>query len=398
MDDNQRKLINSKIIIFGFIAYLALLTSFFSKIGIDGFTVLHNEVAKTLIALRLDVVDFAVAGEAFTVGSKLHTYFGITPSLLRLPFQYIFNPQNLSLIANILAFYLCLKLTFKLCWNLNSALFFSIIIYLLYFSVGTYVYHENILWAIDFGIISILFYRKNEGFKAIFFLFLAFHSRPTIGLGISALYFFNLILGHSPQVGIRRKLLFIFAVSLVSFSYLSINLLKFGSLVPLPSQHIQNSINNPLMQSYSGLVYLPRNFAAYLGSPSIFGDGFYRNALTLLAEHYTSYRRELLGIDDAVYGLLYVPFFCMAFYYFFKDYKKSLSAFLALIFILLILFTFGGINHRYTLDIFPIILLMFSNTFREHSKPFDIWVVLFSLSYLYFVAHMRQANVMAYLH
>lgn len=403
-DTNLHYKFNGIILICWFL-YLITLTLGFSKFGTDSFSSLHDEVAKTLLALRLDTTDYALAGEAFQVDGLLYSYYGITPSLLRIPFHLILSfikPSyleliNLSLLSNIFGFLLCLKLLTLIIPKTNVYVLFSISIFLVFLSTGTFTYHENILWGLNFAFLSIFYFQNKKIYQTLFFVFLCLHSRPTMGFGV--LIFLTLQSGLIRN-GInhwKRPYLFAFGSIFIFISYLSLNYLKFNHFAPLPGQHIQQSINVPDLKSYSSWIYFPKHIFLYLFSPGFFEQINIRILLSEFFEKFTSYRRDLQITEEPIFGIIYAPFFLLALIQGFKNWACSWPALLSSTIVFFIILTYGGNSHRYLFDIIPCLILVFNCGKIKSNIFLFISVVLFSVAYLTFTFLCRANNPFAFL-
>lgn len=376
----------------GIFLYLAVLTSGFTKIGYDGFSSLHDEVANTLLQLRIDTNDFALSGEAFIVEDKFFSYFGVTPSLLRLPFHIFVNDLNLSLIYNILGFVLLIGLLHKLSEHLNSFLYFACVIWVVALSNGTSTYFENILWGLNFSLLSYIFYQKKAFRLCLLFIFLAFHARVTLAIGVSIFFALDLINQHRGDIR-RLPLLFLVGLGLVFASVLALNFLKFGHLSPLPSQHIQNRTVPLLADSYVQPAMALRGTFVYLFSFSL--SEFLYGFIYFTLEKFMPENGEVLT-REKVYGLAFFPLFWIFLKNCALKIRKEYPILVAFIVVFLFLTAFIGTSHRYLFDLYPLIMLSLLRNdnplLRNDNRGSIFWktyIVLWAISYVWFAVYQR---------
>jgi len=385
------------IVVLGFIGYCTLLSSGFTKIGIDGFSI-HDDIAQALLLFRLDLTENVLMGEAFTVGDTLQAYFGLTPALLHLPLHFLLGNVHLSLVFCLLGFALCLVLFLRITQDLHPWIFFAGVVYLLYFAVGTSTYYENILWGINFAFAAILFFHRKDFYIAAFFFLLCMHARPTIGLGLFTFFMASQLFALKKPGRDGFSWGFIVAIVLAMSSYFLLNIFKFGLLSPSPMQHIQNSVNNIGLSQYSSPLYILRNAVIYIFSPGQYEQYFLRTSLTNWLQSWTAYRSSMQVTDELVYGLAWTPFFYLALLNYKKHYVALLPAAMGFLVVAAILLTFGGISQRYLLDAFPFIVLLLGTSYFVLSRFFYGFICLYSIAYIYLVYFARMHNSMAYLY
>jgi len=172
----------------------------------EDYGVFFDGQAQSILHGRLDVPDRVIGGEAFLVNGKRYGYFGLTPSLLRIPF-ILFNAGVEKLSRSFMLGYYCFSLlcVYVLTWqafNVASpkgrppawvviAMTLSTGLGSTFFFLGSrsYVYHEAIFCGVCCALASMIFTLKwlktpdsNHWIWAMLFAVLAMHARPPSGL------------------------------------------------------------------------------------------------------------------------------------------------------------------------------------------------------------------------
>jgi hypothetical protein len=200
-------------LIFSFTAIASMLVIFLQKIT-PVIPFFFTEQAKAILKFQLNVPDSALGIECFYVDSKCYGYFGITPSLFRLPFVEFFPNQSFTRIslftALVLGYFFSIKfleLVWKTVPNLQTRAdedskletnYFSKILYLstvTSLTAGSIFiqltrndgYWETLAWAGSLSIIGLYF-----GFRSIYY-----HSRWNL-----ALSFFAFLLGANARINV----------------------------------------------------------------------------------------------------------------------------------------------------------------------------------------------------
>jgi hypothetical protein len=390
--------VNLAISLVGVVIYSAILTSGFTKIGLDGFSSLHDHIAEALLQLRLDTTDLALSGEAFIVGDKMYSYFGLTPALLRLPIHLFFHYLNFSLLYCFAGFLILSLEIFAILKKSNPWIFTCAIIFATGLSQATSTYYESILWGLNFSLLAFLFFKKEEYFISLIFVFFATHSRATMGAGL-IIYF--VLDAYQNRDSVRASIslsTFYFLLGSIYLSVLLINFLKFGNYSPLPSQHVQNWQVPLQVDSYTNLSYLPNGILTYLFSPGHVFHNEFRGVVQPFLEQYTDFRRAHIVIDEVILGLIYFPllWFCVSFSI--ANFPRSYPLIASFGAVFIFLCTFGGISHRYVFDLFPLIIFAISAIDIKPSKYQKIYMFAWILFYIAFEFSQRGSYVMGYMH
>jgi hypothetical protein len=192
----------------------------------------YDAQAKALLSGHWDVPQSELFIEGFRVGGKTYTYFGLWPSLLRMPvlaFGDLYY-SRLTQLSMLLAAAIALGAVACLHWRIRAlvrpgspcsraemaiaaavVLSFGCGTTMLFLASRAWVYHEAILWGVAWSIASyeriIAFLRapsRGRLVAASAFATLAFLSRPSVGMGpVVAL---ALVLGGQLLVELRRWL------------------------------------------------------------------------------------------------------------------------------------------------------------------------------------------------
>jgi hypothetical protein len=285
----------------------------------------YDSVADGLLHGRLDVTRAAIGMEAFVRAGKHYGYFGATPALFRIPLNLLF-PQCWGLWARLsmtAGFATSLLFAYRLLRAVRAATISSsgtgirekVVDNLFLIAAGcgstlmflashSFVYHEAILWGSAFALASAFWqFRFLCGGElrslawAGVTAFLAFHSRPTAGLGavlgligIALLPLVRRVLGAKVaslvprltdlRLNSRHALVAVGFAALTVGSYLAQNYAKFHTLEPIPIQYYTMYQRDPARLRLTGgqltrLTNLPTDAFAYFGRPGVwFGRGF----------------------------------------------------------------------------------------------------------------------------
>jgi hypothetical protein len=184
-----------------------------------------------------EVAPSNLPGECYIVNGGCLGYYGLTPSLLRLPL-FVFNLEDISPVYTASAFTLIVFATARILVNRSNSL---VLFFTLLFAISSggfllqltriAVYEEAILWAIAFSLLAFTKWQEwlQKGAKSRFlwvltFLTLACNSRPSafgmalaIGLGTLA---------------ISKTKTYAISLVLPILTSLFVNVLKFGTLAP----------------------------------------------------------------------------------------------------------------------------------------------------------------------
>jgi hypothetical protein len=231
--------------------------------------------------------------ECFYVAGKCYGYFGLTPSILRIPILLVTGPTTLSFaflmlpIASGLAFGasldLCRQFAKPIAHQLRGVVFMCVAALalgpgsVLVLLADPWLYQEAILWSIAGAMMAVNCYWRwqhssNNRYLAssVFFCIFAAGARPTTVL-VGAVIGFSLFITHRKRVSLRSNIAvaalgFIILPALFSFGTLFV---KFGQ----PSQPF-NAYQNPTGVERDGIdpcgvtfenhvKYLPTNLFAY---------------------------------------------------------------------------------------------------------------------------------------
>lgn len=260
--------------------------------------------ASALMHGRLDVGLEKTGIEAFAVDGKYQLYFGIAPSIMRLPLSGLFTglQGRLALVSQLLACAVLGLATARLLRRLLtsfpnpppfSSYWFGLIAGgavlatpIIYLSSRTAVYHEAELWGAAAGLAGIdavlRWWRdptKNHLVWATAIAVFALSCRPTTGAAPTvALGLFALIMLWRRQ---KQVIWVLAATALPLLVFALVNWLRFGTLFGVPFDKQVFSEFDPYRQamladnnnSFFGLKFLPTNLVHYFSPTSI---GFQR--------------------------------------------------------------------------------------------------------------------------
>jgi hypothetical protein len=245
---------------FGFLSFWYVLSYgslALKTIATDGRAFYFAAAAQSLVQGRFDVPDGYLAGmggECLNYSGKCLGYFGLTPSLIRVPLYMLgFSIASLgSALFMLVAYGIYLAIIYKI-FSLTKKShkrnhgFVGLMVGLtfgfspvFFLSGRTYLYEEAIIWSVVFSLLVILMLLRYQHFVqpkflgySVIFSFFAIHSRVTAGIGcILGLSFF--IFYHYRKKTLSNKLFFLtLSGTFVTFaSFFVLNKLKFGAYLP----------------------------------------------------------------------------------------------------------------------------------------------------------------------
>ena len=272
----------------------------------------YDAQARSLLAGRLDVPPEAIGTESFNFQGKTYGYFGIAPSLLRIPLVTAFGDMDgrwsrlMMLIActiNLICAYRILRLVvgdhpiksvlqrtlhslFILCAGVGSTNVFLV--------ARSFTFHEAIMWGATFGLLFALTTfkyltqpRLGTLGLAGFFAFMALHSRATVGAGawVGLVLLSGLLLWRAIRKLTQDDRLFglnridkpwlhatvaTAAALFVLVSYLGVNYAKFHTLDGVPLKYYNFYVQHPGLLRMTGgrqihLENVPTTIVTYLG-------------------------------------------------------------------------------------------------------------------------------------
>lgn len=279
----------------------------------------YDAQARAIIAGRLDVPPAAIGTEAFSFRGKTYGYFGIAPSLLRIPLVLAFKnmdgrwSRSMMLSActiNLICAYRIMRLTlgdrtvnsfaqralhslFVLCAGIGSTNVFLV--------ARSFTYHEAIMWSGTFALLftwTTLKYlvRPRSGTLVLagFFAFMSLHSRATVGAGaflaICALAGILIWRAFGRREAGRSSLAFnsgtkpwphaLIAAAMAVIilgSYFGVNYAKFRTFDGVPLKYYDFYVRNPgyLEQTRGKQIHLeniPTTAASYFGLRGLWLD------------------------------------------------------------------------------------------------------------------------------
>lgn len=245
---------------FSFLSFWYVLSygSFTLKtIATDGRAFYFAAAAQSLVEGRFDVPDGYLAGmggECLNYNGKCLGYFGLTPSLIRVPFYVAgFTISSLGSALGIMIAYGVYLLTVykiltmvKLVEKNNKAIVglsvgFTFGFSPVFFLAGrTYLYEEVIIWSVVFSLLVILMllqYKQSMKPRflglSVIFAFFALHSRVTAGIGcIVAISIFLFFHRGKKQVSNKQFYLTLSGIWSTFASFFILNKFKFGAFLP----------------------------------------------------------------------------------------------------------------------------------------------------------------------
>jgi hypothetical protein len=335
---------------FGLVIFFGLATRgtwFQLKNPIDGRAHFFTAQADALIHGNSYVNPIFLAGfqgECLDYFGKCYGYFGLVPSILRIPLLPFSNDDLKGvnpfwmitasfllyiIFANLLAVGLLRYLGTQV-----SVLFFSFIqisIYaspVLFLITNPYVYYEAILWAISFAFaclyFQIRFLENGLGrnlYLALIFGLLTIHSRVVEGIGVLlslllVLYWFRLRKMLSKSIFfINQSLIFI-----VLLSVPVLNFLRFGEFQPNITNHHGGVNADPYRETFFEAVgvfriqripklftaYIFPNFENWIGGFAFTPNNYVLNLLVLKAPLYSVEQSEYFSPFSSTFMFTFV--------------------------------------------------------------------------------------------
>jgi hypothetical protein len=281
--------------------------NFFAK---EDFCDFYDAQARSTLASRLDVPPAAIGTESFTFHGRTYGYFGIAPSLLRIPFVAAFGNMDgrwshlMMLIAstiNLLCAYRFLQLAAGSPRSSAHRMLNSLVILCagvgstnVFLVARSFTFHEAIMWSATFGLLFALttfkyLARPRLGALCLsgLFAFMSLHSRATVGAGallglaiLSTTLVYRAIKSSPDQdnffgFGDVRKPWLQASVAtgltvFIAMSYLAINYAKFHTFDSVPLKYYDFYVRNPIYLQMTGgrqihLENIPTAIASYLG-------------------------------------------------------------------------------------------------------------------------------------
>lgn len=262
----------------------------------DGRAHFFTAQAFSLINGRFNVEPFFLAGwngECFNYYGNCLGYFGITPSLLRIPLIPFLNGNQMGI--NPFWYFLFAWLIYVFASNgvINETtillgekitnykvVFLRITVHagpILFLLVNPYVYYEAILWGVSLGLTTIYFLLKFSStlqnkyiYIAVFCSLLTLHARIVEGIGVFAATI-ALVAHNFIAKKISKSLFFRLALltSLALSSLPALNLIRFGEIQPTIGAHHGGVLADPYRLTFYNSVgvfritRIPKSLSAY---------------------------------------------------------------------------------------------------------------------------------------
>ena len=263
----------------------------------DGRAHFFTAQASALIQGRFDVNELFLAGwqgECFNYADKCLGYFGLTPSIFRIPFLPFagrdlvgLNPIWFVLIAWTIYLFASFRVIDEVVLLLNMRLSeiqetaLRVSVYagpVLFLAPNPYVYYEAIFWSVSLGMVSIYFllrYMRLSNAKyfliASLFVFLTLHARIVEGAGVAAAMMGLIIYQHVKKQLDRSTFLKFLSLTLFALATLPVlNMIKFGEIQPSIQLHHGGVMADPYRLRFYEAVgvfrftRIPKLLAAYL--------------------------------------------------------------------------------------------------------------------------------------
>lgn len=360
----------------------------------DAFGAYHDFQARSFLEGRLDIPPGSAGSEAFVVGGKHYSYFGIVPSLLRLPFiamEASFGHMTRSFllgyyIVSLLAGYAILRRVVALLSKGSRSPTRGAVVAmvlatgggtLLFLGSRAYVHHEVILCGVAFALWSGYFSLRyfavpltRHWICALACGVLAVHSRPPVGL--FALTFLTCA-AAAHAFASRKPWRHAIAIGLAAAAgQLSLNALaylKFGTLDAAPVKyHVQYSAERLAKTEGRNfhLVNVPHNLSAYLLSSGIeFRRGLFGASFNLKPPAFPAAKMDLeeptAALPFGMVGLFVLAVVSLGFSLKHSDQRQlAATVLIASVPLAGCLLTFMATSHRYTADFYPPLVLLAS--------------------------------------
>lgn len=361
-----------------------------------------DSLSKSLLHFQCSVDNSSIGWEAFIVNGKSYMYFGPFPAILRIILNFFFPELSgkwslfsclLSCMLSIISFSILLNMVLEDNDNLSRKLkYFFFLISQLTFAFGTpiffvtshaSIFHESILWALAFSILSMVFLYKLLRAKTnsllTFFMFsicigLSFLSKINYGVFlyvIWAAYIIKIIKGS------KKNILKLFMASSPAFIALVFqfwyNFCRF--------ENIFTSVN---FKYYYPWIQYPSEFEMFKKIGGILN--FHRISTTLFnyfglrAEYFSSklpfftfslpklnapsifmtYQERMISLT--IVSLFFVATSIIGLFWMIREKNNFFTKFCALCFFGQIVFilSYIGMTHRYSVDFMPFFVFMYS--------------------------------------
>jgi hypothetical protein len=358
-------------------------------------------LASSFLKGRLDISSYPIAwNDASIFNGKYFWPLGPFPSVILIPFVYVFSLFNLFFYQKFLQvplvlaiFFLCYKLARRLKYNQSDSIYLAIAFN--FASVFVAIIQNSWSWQFAMVVsVFLIFLGIIEYFGKKRYLIIGliygclFLTRATASLGI-AFFFLEILLGKS-NIRIKLKnLLKLLTPYFISVVILGIyNLARFGSFFEQGYSYQLSEGGALIARGYGlfNLIHLPGNLYYFLlATPTpILKDGVSR----VLSFPY-------LKFDPWGMGIFYTsPYFLYLFFLKYKDRISKMLLFTVLV-VALPIFLYYGIGvfqfgYRYSLDFLPYLFLILIKNYREQkgnlSFGFKAVIITSSLFNLYLLA------------
>ncbi len=270
----------------------------------------YDAQAHALLDGRLDVPAAVMGIEGFVVDGKTYMYQGPAPAFVRLPIALLTHELDgrLSRVAMLIAFVIAMVASLRILWQVRVRIRgdaplpiveavlvggWSFVLAggstLLFTASRAYVYHESLLWAVAFALLTfdqlVAFGQRPTRGRlgaAGAFATLAMLSRASVGLGaVAALGLLAMVAvvrrvrarrSQRPGPTTRRLLALCAVAAFPVLVYCAINVAKFHTLVSVPwKDQVYSSIVVEREQflaenggDFFGLQYVPETVQRYL--------------------------------------------------------------------------------------------------------------------------------------
>ena len=285
----------------------------------EGFCGFYDAQALSMLDGRFDVPPAAIGDEAFIFHGKAYGYYGIGPSLLRIPLVVAFQNMDgrwsrmmmlIGCAINLLCAYRIVRFirTKPIVSGRTQRLLHSLFIICagigstnIFLAGRSFTYHEAIMWGGTFSLLfawTILKYLTQPSYRRLalagFFAFMAFHCRPTAGAGavlamslISAILAWRAFTRSRATPSLldltavvhpgRHALVAALLVTLTVGTYFGVNYAKFRTFNGIPLQYYAWYHAIPVRMKITGGTQIhpeniPTALAAYFGPNGITFD------------------------------------------------------------------------------------------------------------------------------
>jgi hypothetical protein len=271
----------------------------------------YDAQALSILNGRLDVPKEAIGFEAFIAGGKYYGYFGVAPTLLRIPLLLLFGDLDgqwsraMMMLASTLGLFCAYRILIGArgdgprtpAQKVMESIFVVAAVMgstNIFIGARSFVFHEAIIWGSTFALLftcALVKYLRSPNSRSLIlaglFAFMSFNSRATAGAGaLAALGLLATILicrvvtqkeiareqFALPDVrrAERHALIAIAALVLTLTTHFGINYAKFGTFNVLPLQYYNLYRQDPGRMQLTGahqihLGNLPTGLATYFG-------------------------------------------------------------------------------------------------------------------------------------